>query len=971
MDIVQMPAAAPADDSPGSPGQAPSPRSPLPSPPTGSSVEPRSNPISPGKLLPLGPSRGKKRVQLEDTADEIQTLWNMMAGEDLIMGYTQQALTESQHTNNDVRSDSLMGAIQRQRNADRIRRSTVLARKSSAINTLNSVSWDSLRQIREKKEFMSKLHNTVRSGNEQQSHLTEATEVSSPRTAYISECMNMGIMPQPTVGKLLVKDDDQPTRLGLQHCLLGNQMATAVAASLPQMRLVDLNLQDNRLSTKGLNSVLAKLPACNQLKSLDLSDNVVRDGRGVSAVISSKRVPLVELNLANCQLTSTACIMICKSVGQSHTLKSLNLAQNSIGSKPESTEALCELLSKSTSIENVSLSWNQIRNQTAAMIADSLAKWRLSWLDLSWNALGHGPEINGVVRRLSESIKGNKFIQHLDLSYNSLDDEASCKELMASIAENESLQVVHMDGSKGVFQRRRSVDQLRDPMSTYRCRQPVPLKKHQSLHLCAEPWNAEDLREELWTKSQGPTAALQAQIFSRVLNDPDFTGKIQGVSWTARSHCWMCEKWVHHTFDFPADAAMKVLQDAAQGEQYHIDKVSLRLSSDLWASEDMELEGQMYVLTRKIPPEKWIQYSFQVHGEINGETQVLQICDRRHGCPRQRLNLGHGRDACVAPGETTDPPTSVNCLLFDAEGVQKPLTGVSSIADSLSDEDSTVNHDFSPSSSFDIVEEDPNRGEEATAPTNGLFSDYEPERPRVCDAAFEADWAMTTIPRMFDDSEDVEGIKYILSKHFITVKNVFKYYAACSPDVFHMSESGVHQFVSDTYLDDGVLTEADIRSVYVVSNVTGPMEPRLNPSRGLARFQLMDLLVRVALIKYRDPPECSRSAKDAIAYLLMKVESSATRYEYPEFLRRLRAGDVHAVFIEYMEILNTLFELYSGKFDDDGAPQHMSLNEFDAMATAAGLVESGYSRQHARLAYVYAMETQVNEMASVEHMRNH
>lgn len=81
---------------------------------------------------------------------------------------------------------------------------------------------------------------------------------------------------------------------------------------------------------------------------------------------------------------------------------------------------LAELIKNTSTLENISLHWNNIRGVGAYQICQSFSyNDSLRVIDLSFNSIAR-PADNGAIDSLAKAFKFNKSIYHVDLSHNRL-----------------------------------------------------------------------------------------------------------------------------------------------------------------------------------------------------------------------------------------------------------------------------------------------------------------------------------------------------------------------------------------------------------------------------------------------------------------------------------------------------------------------------------------------------------------------
>jgi len=150
----------------------------------------------------------------------------------------------------------------------------------------------------------------------------------------------------------------------------------------------------------------------------------------------------------------------------------------------------------------------------------------------------------------------------------------------------------------------------------------------------------------------------------------------------------------------------------------------------------------------------------------------------------------------------------------------------------------------------------------------------------------------------------------------------------------------------------------------------------LNPEKWwLVRYQLMEILVRIALKKFTKPTRNERISK------VTPIEAVSTLFEVqllPHFKKHncnkwrkefCWVQEVDEAFQDHLDEVHALFDKFSGKYSKPGKNPFMSLDEFSTLITNSSILE-GKSIGSGEVGSLFnvAMMTQVKELDNERHM---
>jgi Ran GTPase-activating protein (RanGAP) involved in mRNA processing and transport len=276
--------------------------------------------------------------------------------------------------------------------------------------------------------------------------------MTSPRTRYITSCITKKLNPRMS---LIVRKRVSP-ELNLQHQGMGDEMGLLFAESLKDIPYIhSLDISDNNLSDVSVGPILQAIISLPNITHLNLSKNNLdlTSSQALAAYLSTPNCPLRRLILQKSDIDDHECQLFVTALTGNTTLEELDMSSNLIGQAelmntvhPElitGGEALADLLaSNSCGLKVLRLGWNLIRLDGGIALAGCVSTNKyMTHLDLSYNALGkEGGE------KLGSALLHNNTLQQLLLSNNNLNFTA-CFAICVAIEENFSLRKVNMDGN--------------------------------------------------------------------------------------------------------------------------------------------------------------------------------------------------------------------------------------------------------------------------------------------------------------------------------------------------------------------------------------------------------------------------------------------------------------------------------------------------------------------------------------------
>jgi hypothetical protein len=300
------------------------------------------------------------------------------------------------------------------------------------------------------------------------------TKASTMSADYLSSVIASGLPPEPLHvgrGKELHKiadhfreNDFEGERLAsldakfdLRGLKMGDGYVNGVGSSLKHggSGTCSLLLGNNRISPRGASSLLDQLGNSNfsTVLHLDLSDNNI-GMNGVKALVEGvtklpgypgslriRHLDVSKNNLNDTQL-STLVHGFSEASPYNRTLRTF-VANHNTGSR-QTCIALENYLASDHTLKSLSLAWNRLGTQGgSSMLASGLLENNsLKVLDLSWNSLGSSSDFILV----GEAISRHLVLEHVDLSHNHITSE-NIVTLSNDMDKNHSILGIHLKGN--------------------------------------------------------------------------------------------------------------------------------------------------------------------------------------------------------------------------------------------------------------------------------------------------------------------------------------------------------------------------------------------------------------------------------------------------------------------------------------------------------------------------------------------
>lgn len=254
-----------------------------------------------------------------------------------------------------------------------------------------------------------------------------------------------------------------------------------------------------------------------------------------------------------------------------------------------------------------------------------------------------------------------------------------------------------------------------------------------------------------------------------------------------------------------------------------------------------------------------------------------------------------------------------------------------------------------------------------------IFASYRSDTKDLLNRCFDIDWDNSKIAKILKNDPNLEEIQEFLRTQYREVRECYKNYAGISPSnqvfcitktLFNEIINSIHPSIVDNNL---TLTAIDLEFITTISGIKGG---KLNPNRDLIRYQFLEIWVRLAIHKYFKTniwktrlEAITKFFNEDLGNYLKKFKS----YEWRE--QRYFCEDVEYILKEYMEELEELFKMYSGKYTMPSKPKFVSLEEFTDMITRSGVCKLNIANKDIGKFFNLSLQTEPDELENEKHMQ--
>jgi len=239
---------------------------------------------------------------------------------------------------------------------------------------------------------------------------------------------------------------------------------------------------------------------------------------------------------------------------------------------------------------------------------------------------------------------------------------------------------------------------------------------------------------------------------------------------------------------------------------------------------------------------------------------------------------------------------------------------------------------------------------------------------------FEYDWAHSKVDKIFkNDLSQMNEVKNVMKKYYKTIRDIYKYHSALDPcnNVFAISENVIFDIIKKANaIDNESLKIPDVNLEFITTNTmeANQKSSKLNPERFLIRYEFFEFLIRIALRKFKKFEDlsktqaCTKFMEENILPKFQNYDCHIWRKE------RLWNENCDKVLKKYLNLINILFNNYSGRNFFPNKPKYVSIEEFVELIGKANLINDKFGSRELIILYNLSMMTQVQELDDDRHL---
>ena len=677
-----------------------------------------------------------------------------------------------------------------------------------------------------------------------------------------------------------------------------------------------LNFQECGLGDDYAAAVSVAISHNPYLEALNFKNNRLRESGSLRIIETLRMGRVKEVNLSENQIGVKGVEAIAVLIRENQYLEKLGLEK--AVQKKQTLSTIIEAVKTSKSLIELNLARNNI--STGEFYSLLTTNTTLKRLDLHWNTIG-GETAVGLFNGLSENI----YLEELDLSWNSLGSGGSgeiCRAICRCFGENERIK--HMDLSYNYL----SYEECLELSQGIKVNHTI-LGIHMVGNNCEV--DSQGFLHPILSKPKD----MEAHTLSRMLSPRS------SVKLLLPSNCWLCERWQPCTFrwNFNQVAWNRRLKHFAQEHQDSTEPVFLHMNIDHFQPELMSKgKDGSYTVTRAIPPQgvKFF-FTYRGYGQVSFEYPLI-----------------HSPEA-----------DSIEVTFFNTISKHFSLGFLNTHISN--EEKCTVNALFPviPRPGpwvYQSTSQEPVIYPEWTI-ENSVFRGYKVDNAELMRKCMEYDWAHSRLNNLIKSETEQMAVKAVLLTIYDQLKEAFR--VSCNFDKFSspkLTLSSLTDLCNLMNLIDNKPFRLSDLDTNIRSSITDPSSQHI---AAISRSEFIEIVVRVAIDKYFKTGICNSESKALTKFADLHVKPFLGRFNTNKWRKnRYLNEEIDIIYTNYLEIMQTLFAKFSGKYAKGGEKPWMSVEEFIQCCKFVSLTSKSFTARVYSLCYQLSLMTHKDILTS-------
>ena len=189
-------------------------------------------------------------------------------------------------------------------------------------------------------------------------------------------------------------------------------------------------------------------------------------------------------------------------------------------------------------------------------------------------------------------------------------------------------------------------------------------------------------------------------------------------------------------------------------------------------------------------------------------------------------------------------------------------------------------------------------------------------------------------------------------------------------DVFSIPINAFTEFLNQSGIVDGKLIKlSEIDILFITTNTVAVKLP-FNPDRALVRYQLLEILVRIAIDKYIKNKICDTASEAVVRLFQEHVSKTLNSYNIKGWREsRLWNEKCDLVLKAYLTLLKDIYSRYSGQKSKPGQKKFMSIDELRRFCSDCDLLAENFQDRDVSIAFNFSIMLQLDELSSDRHLQ--